>query len=97
MNKEDSRNLIMAIALSIHVLVGWNFFFPPPKPAPEPARTAQSQAVDASKANPSVGIDAPKGAAAGGAIKTRAEALAATARVTFETPSLRAPSVSSAV
>lgn len=29
MNSEDSRNLILAIVLSVLVLIGWNYFYAP--------------------------------------------------------------------
>ena len=40
----EQRNLILAMALSIGVLLGWNFLFPPPAP---PVRTATETAAGA--------------------------------------------------
>ena len=31
MNSEDSRNLILAIVLSVLVLIGWNYFYGAPQ------------------------------------------------------------------
>ena len=31
MNSEDSRNLILAIVLSVLVLIGWNYFYAAPQ------------------------------------------------------------------
>jgi YidC/Oxa1 family membrane protein insertase len=54
----ENKRVIVAVALSLAVLVGWNFLFPPAKPAPKPeaavsqtdAPTAQNPATPAQKA-----------------------------------------------
>ena len=35
-DKDETRNLILAIALSMLVIIGWYALFPPPEPAPPP-------------------------------------------------------------
>jgi YidC/Oxa1 family membrane protein insertase len=40
--REDNRNLLLAIVLSVAVLLGWNVFFAPP---PAPPRTDAAQTV----------------------------------------------------
>ncbi len=42
MNSEDSRNLILAIVLSLAVLIGWNYFYGAPQLQKD--RQAQTQA-----------------------------------------------------
>ncbi len=90
MNSEDSRNLILAIALSVLVLIGWQYFFAAPqlqkdRAAQQQAQTqTQAQTDAAPGAAPTVGgapALAPPGAPAQAAPKTRAEALAASPRV----------------
>ncbi len=46
----DNKNVILAVVLSLAVLLGWNFLFPPqhpPKPAAEQSQPAQAAAGDA--------------------------------------------------
>ncbi|HLH48305.1 MAG TPA: membrane protein insertase YidC [Roseiarcus sp.] len=93
MNSEDSRNLILAIALSILVLIGWNYFYGAPLLQKErhPQSTAQTTAPPKPGAAPSTpGAAAPLGGQAAAAAKpeTRPQALAATKRVIIDTPSL---------
>jgi len=91
MNSEDSRNIILAIVLSVLVLIGWNYFYAAPQLQKD--RQAQQQAQpQANPATPSAGgngASAPLGAAAPEAgPKSRAEALAANPRVAIDTASL---------
>ncbi|MGO9771201.1 MAG: membrane protein insertase YidC [Roseiarcus sp.] len=93
MNSEDSRNIILAIVLSVLVLIGWNYFYAAPqlqkdRLAHPPAQT-QSQTNGAAPSAGGAGALAPPGAApAEAAPTTLAEALAATPRVAIDTPSL---------
>jgi YidC/Oxa1 family membrane protein insertase len=98
MNSEDSRNLILAIALSVLVLIGWQYFFAAPQLQKDRAAQQQAQTqtqaptnATPSAAQPTVG-GAPAlalpGAPAQAAPKTRDEALAASPRVAIDTPSL---------
>ncbi len=93
MNSEDNRNLILAIALSILVLIGWNYFYGAPLLQKE--RQAQQTNGNPSASSSTTGAPTAPGAAAplGGASpaaveKTRPEALASTKRVVIDTPSL---------
>jgi len=95
MNSEDSRNLILAIALSILVLIGWNYFYGAPLLQKERQTQTQSAATGQPAAGASTvaplapGVSAPSGAAATSLVaKTRAEALAVAKRVVIDTPSL---------
>ncbi|MGD0184300.1 MAG: membrane protein insertase YidC [Roseiarcus sp.] len=93
MNSEDSRNIILAIVLSVLVLIGWNYFYAAPqlqkdRLAHAPAQT-QSQTNGAAPSAGGAGALAPPGAApAEAAPTTLAEALAANPRVAIDTPSL---------
>jgi len=93
MNSEDSRNIILAIVLSVLVLIGWNYFYAAPQLQKDrlthaPAQT-QSQTNGAAPSAGGAGALAPPGAApAEAAPTTLAEALAANPRVAIDTPSL---------
>jgi len=100
MNSEDSRNLILAIALSVLVLIGWQYFFAAPQLQKD--RAAQQQAQTQAQTTPAPTSAAPgaaptvggapalalPGAPPQAAPKTRAEALAASPRVAIDTASL---------
>ena len=99
--KDEQRNFIIAIALSMAIIFGWQMFFAPkPKKAPPPqtSATAQQQAAPTAGA-PAGGGEIPKaassaapavpGAATPGKTITRKQALAASPRVPVETPSLK--------
>jgi YidC/Oxa1 family membrane protein insertase len=94
MNSEDSRNLILAIALSVLVLIGWQYFFAAPQLQKDRAAQQQTQTQPPTNAAPGAaqppvaGALALPGAPAQAAPKTRAEALAASPRVNIDTPSL---------
>jgi len=101
---KDQNNLIFAVALSILVLIGWQYFFARPEIQQEQARQEFNQKIDAqnkdaasSGAPPNVANapiaplsnDTPVGAQAqAGAPVSRAEALQGSPRVAIETPSL---------
>ena len=57
----DSRNLIIAIVLSLIVLLGWQYFFVPQHPATvsEPVATAPDEAEDESPRLSAVPEDLP--------------------------------------
>jgi len=91
----DSRNVILAIVLSIAVLFGWQYFVAGPagERAAQQAQLQQQQqqAVVAQKAATAAAVaaGAPAPEANGGAsFKTRAEAIAATPRLKIDTPAL---------
>ncbi|WP_374305944.1 membrane protein insertase YidC [Methylocella sp.] len=83
----ESRNLYLAIGLSILVIFGWTYFFAPaPRPpAQRPAETqASQQAATGAAQSPALGrMQAPDAAP-----RTRAQALAATPRVKIDTPAI---------
>ena len=91
MNSEDSRNIILAIALSVAVLIGWNYFFGSPQLQKDRQAQTQAQSHPAGAA-PTVGgggANAPLGSnPINAATETRAQAIAASPRVAIDTPSL---------
>jgi len=90
MKSEDSRNVIVAIVLSVLVLIGWNYFFGSPQLQKQ--KLAQTQTQTQTVANtPAAGglANAPLGSGAPAAAPaTRTQAVAASPRVTIDTPSL---------
>ena len=100
MKTEDTRNLFLAIALSVLVMAAWQYFYAGPlyqkqHQAQLQAQTqAQSQASEPSQpagapaANGSPGVSPPGGASASAANTSVPDALAATPRVAIDTPSV---------
>ncbi|MEM9147530.1 MAG: membrane protein insertase YidC [Pseudomonadota bacterium] len=86
-DKEETRNLVLAVALSMAVVIGWYAIFPPPEPpAPDPA--AQQQQTGADGEAVATG-QAGTGAESGPALAlTRDAALAQLDRVIIETPAV---------
>ena len=97
----DTRNYILAIALSLVVLIGWQMFIAGPQleRAQRQAELAQQDAAAQGEAQPDLPVPGvlPSGEAAvapaapgtpAGATGTRAERIAASARVPIDTPSL---------
>jgi YidC/Oxa1 family membrane protein insertase len=81
-DKDDTRNLILAVALSMLVIVAWYALFPPPEPEPRPEQTAGEQQGETAVADPGAagrpeGVQLPREAALG-----------RTDRVEIRTPSL---------
>jgi len=87
MNSEDTRNIILAIVLSVVVLIGWNHFFGSPQLLKDRQAQTQTQAVQPGQ-TPTGASNAPLGAAPGVGGETRADAVEASPRVTVDTPSL---------
>ncbi len=97
MMDENNRNLLIALALSVLVLIGWQFLFPPS--SLEHAREQQQAAQQTQQTNtpqatptatPKPGANAPATPeAAPVSTETREAALAASPRVEIDTPSLR--------
>ena len=90
----DQKNFIVALVLSVLIIVGWQYAFPPHKPTPGELQQQTTQAAG-TPAAPSAGQSAAPGAPAAPAttpapaqVLSRAEALKATPRVTFNTPEL---------
>ncbi len=91
----DQKNFIIAIVLSVLIIVGWQAVFPPAKPPvnqqqQQTASTQNGTAPQAPSGAPgSQGTVQPGAPAAQPAqIVSRAEALARSPRVTFDTPEL---------
>ena len=98
MNSEDIRNLFLAAALSLLVMVGWQYFYAGPlyqrehtaqtqANTSQPASEAQPSAAPAAPAAARLGAAAP-GAPAAGAQQTISQALATSPRLIVDTPSL---------
>ena len=89
----DQKNFIVAIVLSVLIIVGWQHFFQPAKPpVPPPQTTSQSGGgtpqTPASQSTAPGAPGAPSVEPAAAQILSRKEALAASPRVTFDTPEL---------
>jgi YidC/Oxa1 family membrane protein insertase len=99
-DKENQKNLFIAVALSMAVLLGWQFFFATPRQQERQAQLRQEQvakeqtAKDLTAKEPGGAIptqqsgSVPAASAAGTAL-TRAAVLDASPRVAIETPSLK--------
>ncbi|MGD0722516.1 MAG: membrane protein insertase YidC [Roseiarcus sp.] len=87
MNSEDSRNLILAIVLSVLVLIGWNYFYGAPQMQKD--RQAQSQTAGGGAPGQGSGAAAPLSAPpTATAVESRPAALAASKRIAIDTRSL---------
>jgi len=89
----EQKNMILAIAISIALIVGWQYlivptFFPaPPPPAPQVSQGGESvPQAGGQQAQPAPSAG---GEAAQPAVRSRAEVLAETPRVPVETPSVQ--------
>ncbi len=91
----DQKNFIVAIVLSVLIIVGWQYAFPPAKPVVAPTQQQAGTAPGApgapaaptgQPAAPGVQPGAPANAAT--QVVSLKEALARTPRVTFSTPEL---------
>ncbi len=97
--RDDNKNLILAVVLSLAVFIGWQVLFPPPQ-APRP-RDAQQQSAQvnpnapnppaspsqAGGASPTVPGTVP-GTQAAPVVESRESALARSPRVAIDTPAL---------
>ncbi|MFL5194410.1 MAG: membrane protein insertase YidC [Microvirga sp.] len=99
--REDNRNLIVAIALSLAILLGWQYFFAAPQ-AEKQRQAAQQQ--QSTQVNPTAPNPPPSPSQAGGAsptvpgtvpstpmapaVETREAALARSPRVAIDTPAI---------
>src|SRR6185436_6908149 len=95
----DQKNFIIAIVLSVLIIVGWQAAFPPAKPPVNQQQTASTQngtAPQAPSGAPATpGAPGTQGTVQPGApanqpaqVMSRAEALARSPRVSFDTPEL---------
>jgi YidC/Oxa1 family membrane protein insertase len=94
---ENQKNLILAIALSAAVLLGWQYFYAGPKMKEEQARLDKLKQQQVSQTVPgapgavtAAGVPGTPGAVnAPGVTLTREAAIAASPRLAIETPSLK--------
>lgn len=98
MMKEDNRNLLLAITLSVVILLGWQFFYAKPQMEKQQQIAQQNQQAQSQPA-PGAGVapapssvpgqsatTIPGGAPATAVAATRDQALAASPRVRIDTP-----------
>ncbi|SEG43955.1 YidC/Oxa1 family membrane protein insertase [Bosea lathyri] len=98
MMKEDNRNLLLAITLSVVVLLGWQFFYAVPQMdkqkqvAQQTQQTQQAQGQSTPAGSPSVpgqpGAVLPAALPATPAVETREQALARSPRIKIDTPKI---------
>jgi YidC/Oxa1 family membrane protein insertase len=96
---DQQKNLLIAVALSMAILLGWQIFYAGPKmeqqQARERAKQEQTQtSAPAEETRSESPVAMPKGAVPGAAappapVETRKQALAASPRLAIETPSLK--------
>jgi YidC/Oxa1 family membrane protein insertase len=91
----DQKNFILAIVLSVLIIMGWQAFFPPSKPAVDSQQHSASQTEGRPAAPAQPGATGGQGAVQPGAPAnqpaqpmTRTQALAQSPRVSFDTPEL---------
>lgn len=90
----DQRNLFVAIAISVAILIGWQYFFPskPVEPAAQQQQAAQSKAAPADAPTPATASSPAQvpgtPAAAGQVGASRGDALAKSRRIAIQTPSI---------
>ncbi|MGE5148930.1 MAG: membrane protein insertase YidC [Rhodospirillaceae bacterium] len=90
----DQKNFIVAIVLSVAIIMGWQYMFPAKHPTPqEQQQTSQStstapNAPQAGSTQPTAPGVPSSGQPAAEKVMSREEALAASPRVTFNTPQL---------
>ena len=93
----DQKNFIVAIVLSVLIIVGWQYFFPPTKPpvnsVPQQQTATQSGARRRRKRQPASRPSPARSPVrrrrdAAPQVVSRKEALARSPRVTFDTPEL---------
>jgi YidC/Oxa1 family membrane protein insertase len=69
----DNRRLLMAVLLSMIVIIGWQFLFPPPEPTAPPVPPASSPETELADSETGEAGDAPAGRAEPGFAESRAE------------------------
>jgi YidC/Oxa1 family membrane protein insertase len=91
---QDTKNLILAVALSVAVLIGWQYYFGMPLLEPKKQADIVAKLPDAAQTStqgstPTGSPALPSGQTATGAFATREDALAAGPRITIDTPKLK--------
>ena len=87
---QDSKNLILTLALSMAILVGWQYFFGLPmfEAQKRAVETVATQSSSSTSSTPSPQAQAPS-AAAPATVTSREEALSASPRIVIDTPKLK--------
>ncbi|MDW9368709.1 membrane protein insertase YidC [Sinorhizobium meliloti] len=89
---ENNRNYFVAIALSVLILIAWQFFYVSPKMEKDRIATEQAQQAQQTQQQPGAQPAAPGQALPGGAIpsagESRDQAIGKSARVAIDTPAL---------
>jgi len=85
----EQRNLLLAIALSLTILIGFQFIFPPavPPQQPQDQQTAQTDGSTPGASVPGVGVAPTLGGVP--TAPSREEVMGISPRVSIETPRLR--------
>ena len=85
----DQRNLFLAIAISVAIMIGWQYFLPSKPPVPATQATADQAATEIKPATPATMPQIPGSpAAVAAATESRAAALDKSRRVAITTPSV---------
>ncbi len=99
---DDQKNLLIAVALSMAVMLGWQFFYAGPQMKAQQEKAQREKAVSQQQGDKAAGTGTatpatpgatlpnvqPKEALTAAPTGTRAEALAKSARIPIETPAL---------
>ncbi|MEM1343518.1 MAG: membrane protein insertase YidC [Pseudomonadota bacterium] len=85
-DKDEVRNLILAVALSMSVLIGWYAIFPPPQPTPPPAAEQAETGAPGQTGGQTAVVSGGAGPAQ--ATVSREDALGQSERIAIETPAL---------
>lgn len=97
MMKEDNRNLLLAIVMSVVILLGWQFFYAKPQMDKQQEIARQNQQAQSQPASGAPGSAPAPGQPAGSAVPgsataqavgTREQALAASPRIRIDTPKI---------
>lgn len=100
MMKEDNRNLLLAIVMSVVILLGWQFFYAKPQMDKQQEIARQNQQAQSQPASGAPGSapapgqpagsagSAVPGSATAQAVGTREQALAASPRIRIDTPKI---------
>src|SRR5579871_6345645 len=83
----DQRNVIIAVALSIALLIGWQFWWGKTHPTPPPQQTVSAPATPAANKDAQAN-NATQPANANGALPATLKDALAEPRIKIETPSL---------
>ena len=86
---DDTKNMMLAVALAMAVLFGWNYFYAAPQMRAQQEKAQQEKKLAEQATTGTPGTAAQPSVEAGPPAATREEALARSPRVVIETPSLK--------